>query len=51
MARGGVVEIFFGIKAEGANLEKIAKPLTATEATHHSDSRAERNEDGSTPPS
>ncbi|MDN5764747.1 MAG: MFS transporter [Humibacillus sp.] len=31
MALGGVVEIFFGVKAERANLENIAMPLTATE--------------------
>ncbi len=32
MALGGIVEIFFGVKAEGANLEDIAMPLTAEEA-------------------
>ncbi len=32
MAMGGVVEIFFGVKAEGADLESIALPLTAEEA-------------------
>ena len=29
MALGGVVELFFGVKAEKAELEDIAKPLTA----------------------
>jgi MFS family permease len=32
MAIGGVVEIFFGVKAEQQELEDIAKPLTAEEA-------------------
>jgi MFS family permease len=32
MAIGGVAEIFFGVKAEQAPLENIAKPLTAEEA-------------------
>ncbi len=32
MAVGGVTEIFFGIKAEGAKLEDIAEPLTAEAA-------------------
>lgn len=31
MALGSVVEIFFGVRAGWANLERIAKPLTATE--------------------
>lgn len=31
MALGGVAEVFFGIRAEQASLENIAKPLTATE--------------------
>ncbi|WP_006243552.1 MFS transporter [Mycolicibacterium tusciae] len=30
MAIGGVVEILFGVKAEGANLEDIAPPLSTT---------------------
>jgi MFS family permease len=29
MIGGGIVEIFLGVKAEGASLESIAKPLTA----------------------
>ena len=32
MAIGGIVELFFGVRAEQANLEDIAKPLTAEEA-------------------
>jgi MFS family permease len=32
MAVGGVVELFFGVKAEQVPLENIAKPLTAEEA-------------------
>ena len=32
MALGGVAELFFGVKAEQAELEDIAKPLTAEEA-------------------
>jgi MFS family permease len=32
MALGGVAELVFGVKAEGAALEDIAKPLSAEEA-------------------
>ncbi len=32
MALGGIAELFFGVKAEGAQLEDIAKPLTVGEA-------------------
>jgi MFS family permease len=32
MALGGVAELFFGVKAEGVELEDIAKPLTAADA-------------------
>jgi MFS family permease len=32
MALGGIVEIFFGVKAEQATLEDIAKPMTVHEA-------------------
>jgi len=32
MTLGGVVEIFYGVKAERAQLEDIAQPLTASEA-------------------
>ena len=31
MMLAGVVEVFFGVKAERANLEDIAMPLTATD--------------------
>jgi MFS family permease len=34
MAVGGIVEIFFGVKAEQEALEDIATPLTAEEAEH-----------------
>ncbi len=34
MALGGVAEIFFGVKAEKAELEDIAKPLTAQDVDH-----------------
>ncbi len=33
MIIGGVVELFFGIKAEGQGLEAIARPLTAEDAS------------------
>ena len=36
MAIGGIVELFLGVKAEGAELEKIAKPLTAQGRTSSS---------------
>lgn len=32
MALGGIAEIFLGVRAEGANLEDIARPLTAEDA-------------------
>lgn len=32
MALGGIAEIFLGVRAEGANLEDIARPLTADDA-------------------
>ena len=32
MALGGIAELFLGVKAEGQDLESIAKPLTAEEA-------------------
>ncbi len=32
MALGGIAELFFGVKAEGAQLEDIAEPLTVGEA-------------------
>jgi MFS family permease len=36
MALGGIVEIFFGVKAEQATLEDIAKPMTVEEAEEES---------------
>jgi hypothetical protein len=30
MVTGGIVELLFGIKAEGKSLEDITKPLTST---------------------
>ena len=41
MALGGVVELFFGVKAEQVPLEDIAKPLTAEEAEHTPDRERE----------
>ena len=32
MVFGGVVEIFFGINAEGKSLEDVTQPLTAVDA-------------------
>ena len=43
MALGGVAELCFGVKAEGEQLEDIAKPLTVDDA--ESDESAERQED------
>ena len=40
MAIGGIVEIFFGVKAEKAELEDIAKPLTAQDAETETDKRS-----------
>ncbi|HET6551349.1 MAG TPA: MFS transporter, partial [Solirubrobacter sp.] len=37
MAVGGIAELFFGVKAEQATLEDIAKPLTAEEAEEGGD--------------
>jgi MFS family permease len=44
MAIGGVVEILFGVKAEGANLEDIAPPLSTT-GDHKTDSERETQSD------
>jgi hypothetical protein len=53
MALGGIAELFFGVKSEQANLEDIAKPLTAEDAeadgggedeTGAADDRPERQE-------
>ena len=32
MAVGGLIELLFGVRAEGQSLENIAKPLTVEEA-------------------
>ena len=37
MVAGGVVEIFLGVRAEGQQLENIAKPLTAEETPREGD--------------
>ena len=39
MALGGVVELLYGVKAEKAELEDIAKPLTAVDAEEGTDRR------------
>ncbi|MCW2755390.1 MAG: proP 2 [Marmoricola sp.] len=44
MAVGGIVEIFFGVKAEGQTLEDIAPPITADEGG--GDNRPEERGDG-----
>ena len=31
MVFGGIIELIFGIKAEGKSLEDVTKPLTATD--------------------
>ncbi len=38
MALGGLAEMIFGVKSEQANLEEIAKPLTAEEAEEQDES-------------
>lgn len=47
MALGGVIELAYGVKAEGANLESIAAPLTAAEADAQQDTHEPGDEDGS----
>jgi hypothetical protein len=42
MIIGGVVEMFFGVKAEQRSLEDIAEPLTAEDAKGESSGQAER---------
>jgi MFS family permease len=42
MIAGGVVELFFGVKAEQAALEKIATPLTAQDAEGEGEEQPER---------
>ncbi|HET7566848.1 MAG TPA: MFS transporter [Gaiellaceae bacterium] len=44
MAIGGIVELFFGVKAEQQSLEDIAKPLTAEDA-EQGPSRGEEHRD------
>jgi hypothetical protein len=40
MILGGVVEILFGINAEGKSLEAVTKPLTSVDSTDQADSLA-----------
>jgi hypothetical protein len=40
MALGGLAEVFLGVRAEGVELEDIAKPLTAAEAEREGAGRA-----------
>jgi MFS family permease len=47
MAVGGIVELFFGVKAEQVALEDIAKPLTAQDA--EADSGRDRDEAAAAP--
>ncbi|HVW90160.1 MAG TPA: MFS transporter, partial [Gaiellaceae bacterium] len=47
MALGGIAEIFLGVKAENAQLEDIAKPLTAEEAEQSGRRRSYRPGPGS----
>jgi MFS family permease len=42
MAIGGIVELFFGVKAEGKSLEDIAPPLTAEDAEGAGEGERER---------
>jgi MFS family permease len=52
MAVGGIVEILFGVKAEGRSLEDIAKPLTAEDVEQADGERAageERAEERAAP--
>jgi MFS family permease len=47
MAVGGIVELFFGVKAEQMALEDIAKPLTAQDAEADGRTRPRRSDGGS----
>jgi MFS family permease len=49
MALGGVTELVFGVKAEGAELEDIAKPLTAEDADDEKPARARPGRTSSSP--
>jgi MFS family permease len=40
MAAGGVIELIFGINAEGKSLEDVTKPLTSVDATESADALA-----------
>lgn len=44
MAAGGIVEIIFGVKAERANLEDVAQPLTVDEEDEAGESRSAEKE-------
>jgi hypothetical protein len=46
MLAGGIVEIFFGVKAEQQSLEDIAKPLTVADAEEDSSGGDERDRGG-----
>ncbi len=46
MALGGIAELFFGVKAEGANLEDLAKPLTAQDADEEEEEGSEEDQEG-----
>lgn len=46
MTLGGVAEIIFGVKAEGANLEDIAQPLTADDALGTSGDDSSHTDEG-----
>ena len=49
MALGGVVEIFFGVKAEKASLEDLAEPLTSEDAENESESEDEKGDRSESP--
>ena len=49
MALGGIVELLFGVKAEGEDLESIAKPLTAEDAESEDRPRRSAGRVGSSP--
>ena len=49
MAIGGIVELLYGVKAEGEDLESIAKPLTAEDAEPAEPERPRRARTRSSP--
>ncbi len=51
MAIGGIAELFFGVEAEGAQLEDIAKPLTVADTGAGGESGGESDTDAGTTPS